>query len=105
MVKIKALFSLRPLVGSLICYSPPLLFPFSREVTVMKRDFLIQLPLVYRWVMTVTPLLTSALPLPPPPSFFIVIYYRSSLGMRGMTRHSTKNYLLTYFWWIGGGFS
>ena len=36
----------------------------------MKKEYLIQLPLVYRWVMTVTPLLTSALPLLPPPSFF-----------------------------------
>ena len=49
---------------------PSPLFHFSREVTVMKKEYLIQLPLVYRWVMTVTPLLTSALPLPPPPSFF-----------------------------------
>ena len=36
----------------------------------MKKEYRIQLPLVYRWVVTVTPLLTSALPLPPPPSFF-----------------------------------
>ena len=47
----------------------PPLFPFSREVTVMKNEYLIQLPLVYRWVMTVTPLLTSALPLPHPHRF------------------------------------
>ena len=48
----------------------PPLFPFSREVIVMKKEYLIQLPLAYHWVMTVPPLLTSALPLPLPPSFF-----------------------------------
>ena len=76
-MKINVLFSLRKLVGSLVCYSPPpppSLFPFSREVTVMKKEYLIHLLLVYRWVMAVTPLLTSALPLPPPPPFFIVNY-------------------------------
>ena len=75
---------------------PPPLFPFSREVTVMKKEYLIQLPLVYRWVMTVTLLLTLALPLSPPPPFFIMNYYWSSLGRRGMTRHSTKNYRVLY---------
>ena len=94
-VKINVLFSLRQWVGSLICYFPPL-FRFRREVTVMKKEYLIQLPLVFRWVMTVTPLLISALPLPPPPSFFIVNSYWSSLGMRGMTRHSMKNYRVLY---------
>ena len=97
-VKINVLFSLRQWVGSLICYFPP---PFSllaekREVTVMKKEYVIQLPLVYCWVMTITPLLTSALPLPSPPSFFIVNYYWSSLGMRAMTRHSMKNYRVLY---------
>ena len=93
-MKINVLFSLRQWVGSLICYSP--LFPFSTQVTVTKKEYLIQLPLVYRWVMTVAPLLNLALPLPPPSSFFIVNYYWSSLGMRGMTRHSMKNYRVLY---------